>query len=299
MDESPVTYKRTVTRRDSFRIDLDENEMRAALSHALGVEIPETAAFRVHDDGGATFCWDVDVEMDPFKSTPATPTDQGLRDVLVDAALGPKPDLPAGVDNRTVIELVPLDESVQNPAEQTLVVGPDLPAGVKVEVDDLPIEERLASIERAERDELSDDSNLPDHDGPVAIEPDAKPGEDRDRERLANIASGQGRRRAMSHFGGTHAPAKPNEDPATGFAVVGDGDEGGIGHFKDERGPEEITDAERPPPIHADAEQCGGTFIEGVTRSFRCHLDRGHDGPCGAAEGCEPEDPPKGRRRSW
>jgi hypothetical protein len=201
MNDSPVTYKRVVVRRDSFRVDFDTDEVRTALSNAVLTEdnIPDTAAFRLHDDGGATFCWDVDVDMDE-----------------------PAPDQ----DDRTVITLVPLDPAPgpQDWDDQTMI-----PVAQTVKAD----------IARMYGNE----------DEPARLTESGR------RERLANIASGRGR-------------AESNQEPAEGHSAV-------------------------------VAQQCGGTFLEGVARTFRCHLDLGHSGPCGAADGHEPEDPPKGRRRSW
>ncbi len=199
MSDQPVAYKRTVTRRESFRVDFDANDTRAALSNALDEDIPPTAAFRMHDDGGCTFCWDVDVDVD-----------------------GP---------------------AIERPAPGVLVV-----------LDETPVEQRI------------DEALIP-RTVPLPVEDES----DQDLTPLAELVIGR------------PDPSNPYEKNLARLGV--------------DLGPSDKIVQE--PVFSSKPAQCGGTFTEGVARVFRCHLDFGHAGRCGPAEGCEPEDPPKGRRRSW
>jgi len=249
MSDKPVAYKRSVTRRESFRIDFDPDEVRAALSNALDEDIPDSAAFRLHDDCGATFCWDVDVDMNEHTE------DSDERGCEDPACYREHYEILVHVteDDDGGVHVDPNDEGpTVEPRLAAEIFGDKPPAQtVRVEAASLEFNEnpvvttgkRCTNLVRAGATKL------------VRCDLDAK------------------------HVGACELvpeiPVKLNE-------------------------PEALTPYEKNMARHADdMEQCGGTFFEGATRSFRCHLDVGHDEPCGAAEGCEPEDPPKGRRRSW
>ena len=191
--DKPV-YRRTASRRESFRIDIDFDEVRKALCIALDEDIPDTAAFHITDVGDATFCWDIDYDVD-----------------------GPS------------IEPVEPDKPTQNGTEYE---GPSQGPGDPV----------------------------------IAVKPGEDPVED-----LINEWSNTASRPIIE-------PAEPGPIAKTPY--------------------EQNLERHRKTAARAE-KQCVFTFCEGATRKFRCHLDHGHEGDCGPAEGCEPEDPPKGRRRSW
>lgn len=271
--DKPV-YRRTATRRESFRIDIEADELRKAVAYSLIEDIPEGAAFRVHDDGSATICWDNDFEVDPdslavIAGPPIEPDRQvcGLRtedDQFDDPGcplqkghegdcefeIGHQPAELLDVSRGPIAEHV-IDEWVE------AVDGPPAPQAptaqtVAVEAASLGADGPIDTDEFGTKEPWSNRGPSKPHEY-TGLE----------RQRLVNIAGGS-----------DHHPTEPVTPYEKNLERHGREVGGGVA-------------------------QCNGSFQVGVTRTFRCHLDLGHKGNCGPAEGYEPEDPPKGRRRSW
>ncbi len=301
------TYKRSLTKRESFRIDLDADEVRTALSFAIDETIPESAAIRVHDDGGVTFCWDVDRDVDWDESTPVPDQDDEadeprsnessvqvariIKETVHGNQDGSVPAKPAKpMQNGTEYE-----GPSQGPGDQVVAVDRDGPAPQVVRVETATID--VSEDEPAEPGEeglTPYEKNFARHG--VALEP-AEPGEDEilppPSPELA-VASARAYREAGEAIARRLDREIMGDEPLSEDATPLDRALRKVA-VDTALGPK----AEPARRVDLNQDQCRGEFSEGATRKFRCHLDNGHEGPCGPAEGCEPENPPKGRRRAW